>query len=85
MEKSPLGGGAAGALGAAAGAGGGAWGVAGVWLALDARRTSMRHVGQVCCLWNQERRQLGEDERGMRDYDNMFSLDSADQSNHSGT
>lgn len=25
---------------------------------MDARSTSMRQVGQVCCLWNQERRQL---------------------------
>ncbi len=56
--RSPLAGGAAGALAGAAGAGGGAWAGAGAWLLLDARRTSMRQVGQVCCLWNQERRQL---------------------------
>lgn len=54
----PLGAGAAGALAGAAGAGGGAWAGACVWLLLVALRTSMRHVGQVCCLWNQERRQL---------------------------
>lgn len=55
---SPLAAGAWGALAGAAGAGGGAWAGTGVWLVLDARRTSMRQVGQVCCLWNQERRQL---------------------------
>lgn len=48
----------AGALAGAAGAGGGAWAGAGVWLLFVARSTSMRQVGQVCCLWNQERRQL---------------------------
>lgn len=56
---SPLGGWAAGALAGAAGAGGGAWGAVGAWLLFVARRTSMRQVGHVCCLWNQERRQLG--------------------------
>lgn len=61
---SPLAGGAGGALAGAAGAGGGAWAGAGVWLVLDARRTSMRQVGQVCCLWNQERRQLRGQKEG---------------------
>lgn len=63
---SPLAGGAAAPLACAAGAGGGAWAGVGVWLLLllDARRTSMRHVGQVCCLWNQERRQLGSWQEG---------------------
>lgn len=66
---SPLGGwpaGAfAGALAGAAGAGGGAWAGAGVWLLFVARSTSIRQVGQVCCLWNQERRQLegGQDKK----------------------
>lgn len=60
--NSPFGGAAlAAALAGAAAAGGGAWAGAGVWLLLVARRTSIRQVGQVCCLWNQERRQLQKD------------------------
>lgn len=55
---SPLAGGAAGAFGGPAGRGGCACGCAGVWLLLEARSTSIRQVGQVCCLWNQERKQL---------------------------
>lgn len=48
--------GGAGAL-AATGAAAGASGAA-VALGCEARRTSIRHVGQVCCLWNHDRRQL---------------------------
>lgn len=52
----PLAAGGAGTLAGAAGGAGAAG--AGVVLGCDARRTSIRHVGHVCCLWNHDRRQL---------------------------
>ncbi len=46
----PLTGGGTGALAGAAGAGACAGAGAGVWFGWDARRTSIRQVGHVCCL-----------------------------------